>query len=630
MKKFHKILALLTAAVMLLGVGAFAGSGEAGSASGFRPAPTSTLAQNVEDMANFAGISIVAGSAAQDKTAVRAAEVTANAVRGADVRYDEIGDWDGAESFGRFGMVLSGEDETPFIVGGSETPYEVDGRAYNSVFILGAADRNEKNAGGGSELRDDKNAKEGAEGAGIYADMPSMEFDHIYVSTDGYGRSALHLTKDVQEAVVHDSTIIATGSNGVDSSAPGVICMFASSRPVLSESSGRVYFYNSDLISSDWGVYSLDGCYGSNVYIVDCYSENTYGGYSMYTLGATPGQENTCWFYGSYAASAQFGAIVCAAGRIYTGALSDAPEEALARLDGRELRPATMYNGWSYLGGRTNAVTMQADISGASTVGVLDAKHTVFDTTAVLDRDGEPFIDTMDIYDYKDDAAIGAAHYFLNYIHGAAICVRSENVDLTLDDCLVFSANDRAIQTVVGYDDMANGIRVPDGTEYYGQNVTIRDMALTGDILHEDYQRKMVLSLEDAELCGAVVSGTRAAWQNGIETLVDEQWSEEDEALGHSREAIVSALCYNEQYETVWGVRMSMDGDSSWTVAGNSSLYSLTLADGAQLRAPAGHELEIYVDCEMDNEDLFYDHTGGMRVETLAPGEYTGVVILVK
>ena len=75
---------------------------------------------------------------------------------------------------------------------------------------------------------------------------------------------------------------------------------------------------------------------------------------------------------------------------------------------------------------------------------------------------------------------------------------------------------------------------------------------------------------------------------------------------------------------------MSMDGDSSWTVAGDSSLYSLTLADGAQLRAPAGHELEIYVDCEMDNEDLFYDHTGGTRVETLAPGEYTGVVILVK
>lgn len=628
MKKMHKLLGLFLAAAMLMGLGcgALASSGEAG----FRPAPTSSLAQNVEDMANFAAISIVAGAAAQDKSAVSAADVSENAVSGADVRYDEIGDWDGTESFGHFGAVLSGEDEDVFTVGGTDTPYEVDGKAYNSVFVLGAEDRNEPNATGSSEMRDDKNAKEGAEGAGIYADMPNMVFDHVYVSTDGYGRSALHLTTAVEEAVIHDSTIIATGSNGTDSSAPGIICMYASSRPVLTESSGNVYFYNSDLISSDWGVYSLDGCYGSNVYIVDCYSENVYGGYSMYSLGATAGQENSCWFYGSYAGSAQYGAILCSAGRIYTGSLADAPEAALARLDGRELRGGTLYNGWSYIGGRTNAITMQADISGASTVGILDAKHTIFDTVAVLDRDGEPYIDTMDIYNYKDDAAIGAAHYFLTYIHGSAICVRSENVDLTLDDCLVYSANNRAIHTVIGYDDMANGIRVPDGTEYYGQNVAIRNMALTGDILHEDYQRKMVLALENAELCGAVVSGTRASWENNISELIEAEWTDEDEALGHSKEAIQSALCYNDSYETVWGVRMSMDSDSVWTVANDSSLYSLSLEKGAEIEAPAGHELKIYVDCEMDNEDLFYDYTTGTQVDSLDAGDYTGVVILVK
>ncbi len=628
MKKFHKILALLTAATLLFASGALAASGESGAS--FRPAPTSSLAQNVEDMANFAGIAIVAGVTAQDDAAVSTAKVTADGVSSASIRYDEIGDWDGAESFGHFGLVLSGDDSGSFTVGGTETNYEIEGRSYNSVIVLGANDRDEKNAGGGSETRDDKSAQEGAEGAGIYADMPSMEFDHLYISTDGYGRSALHLTADVEEAVIHDSTIIATGANGVDSSAPGVVCMYASSRPVLTESSGSVYFYNSDLISSDWGVYSLDGCYGANVYIVDCYSENVYGGYSMYSLGATEGQENNCWFYGSYAGSAQYGAILCSAGRIYTGALSDAPENALARLDGRTLRGSTLYNGWSYIGGLTNAMSMQADISGATTVGILDAKHTIFDSAAVLDRSGEPFVDTMDIFDYKDDSAIGAAYYFLDYIHGSAICVRSENVDMTLDDCLVFAGNDCAIQTVIGYDEMANGIRVADGTEYYGQNVIVRDMALTGDIRHEDYQRKMVLSLEDAELYGAVVSGTRAAWQSNMETLINEKWDETDETLGHSKEAILAALCYDESYETVWGVRMSMDKDSAWTVAGDSSLYSLTVEEGAEIVAPAGHELEIYVDCDMDNEDLFYDHTSGTRVDSLEAGEYSGVVILVK
>ncbi len=628
MKKFHKILALLTAATLLFASGAFAASGESGAS--FRPAPTSSLAQNVEDMANFAGISIVAGVTAQDDAAVSTAKVTADGVSSASVRYDEIGDWDGAESFGHFGLVLSGDGSDSFTVGGTETNYEIEGRPYNSVIVLGAEDRDEKNTGGGSETRDDKSAQEGAEGAGIYADMPSMEFDHLYISTDGYGRSALHLTADVEEAVIHDSTIIATGANGVDSSAPGVVCMYASSRPVLTESSGNVYFYNSDLISSDWGVYSLDGCYGANVYIVDCYSENVYGGYSMYSLGATAGQENSCWFYGSYAGSAQYGAILCSAGRIYTGALSDAPENALARLDGRALRGSTLYNGWSYIGGLTNAMSMQADISGATTVGILDAKHTIFDSAAVLDRDGEPFVDTMDIFDYKDDSAIGAAYYFLDYIHGSAICVRSENVDMTLDDCLVFAGNDCAIQTVIGYDEMANGIRVADGTEYYGQNIIIRDMALTGDIRHEDYQRKMVLGLEDAELYGAVVSGTRAAWQSNIEAQINENWDETDEKLGHSKETIIAALCYDESYETVWGVRMSMDKNSTWMVAGDSSLYSLTIEDGAEIVAPAGHELEIYMGCDMDNEDLFYDHTTGTRVDSLEAGEYSGVVILVK
>ena len=458
--------------------------------------------------------------------------------------------------------------------------------------------------------------------------MPNFLLENVYLYTLGYGRSALHLTADVQDTVVRDSTIIAMGDEGRDSSAPGIIMMYASSRPVLIESSGNTYFYNSDLISSDWGVYSLDGCYGANIYIVNCYSENIYGGYSMYALGVE--DPNTCWFYGSYAASAQYGTILCAAGKTYTGALADAPAEALARLDDGTLGDTVLQNGWSYIGGRTNAVTMQADISGAEVVGLFDAKHTIFDTLAVLDRDGQPYVDTMDIFDHKDDMGVGAAYYFLNHIHGSAFAIRSENVDLILDDCQVFTSNGVAIQTVVGYDNMANGIKVKDGTEYYGVNVDVKNMDLTGDILHEDYQRKMTLSLENADLYGAVVSGTHAAWQQAITDQIEADWTEYDDELGHTREAVFAALCEDESYETIWGVRMSIDGDSSWTVTGDSSLYSLAVAEGASIAAPAGHELEIYVDCQMSGTDTFYDHTTGTQVESLAAGEYTGVVILVK
>lgn len=635
MKSIHKIGTLLLSAALVLSLsGTVLASGEAsGTMPGEAPPPPpSAMAHNVEDMKNSAAVSVLDGTVETDAAALSASgEISDAAISGVYASYDEIGDWDGSQTFGRYGAVLSGSGEMPYVIGGDADLFEVDGEGYNTVFRLDNQDGDQPNALASSgEPRDYKDAQEGAEGAGIYFDMPSLEMNNAYIYTAGYGRSALHLTSDVEKTVIRDSAILAVGSEGRDSSAPGVICMYASSRPLLIESSGKTYIYNTDLISSDWGVYSLDGCYGADVYIVDDYSLNTVGGYSMYALGFASGQENSTWFYGSYAASAQYGTILCAAGRTHTGALADAPADALAELGTTPLRAPVLRNGWSYIGGRENAVTMQADMSGAEIVGVLDATHTVFDTLSVLDRNGEPLDDTMDLYDYKNDAAYGAAHYFLRYIHGAAFAIRSENVDMTLDDCLVYSSNDVAIQSVIGYDNMASNIRVPDGTEYHGHNIVLKNMDLTGDVLHEDYQRKMVLSLENASLTGAVVSGTWAAWAKNVGDFIDAQWTDYDTALGHDRDVVFSTLCYDESYDTIWGVRMSLDSASRWTVTGDSSLNSLTVAPGAVIEAPAGHTLQIYVNCAMSGADEFYDWTTGTPVDSLAPGAYTGVVILVK
>ncbi len=630
MKSIRRTLAVLMTLAMLLSLGVTAlASGEASSSMPGEapPPPPSSMAQNTEDMKNTAAISVIDGAVASDEMALASGRVTADSITGAYASYDGIGDWDGAAVFGHYGAVLSGGDASPFVIGGAEELYEVDGEGYNTVFILDAQDRDEPNALGDT-TRDYKDAQEGAEGAGIYFDMPSMEMDNTYIYTSGYGRSAVHTTADVGKTVIRDSKIVAVGSEGRDSSAPGVIMMYASSRPLLIESSGSTYIYNTDLISSDWGVYSLDGCYGANVYIVNDYSLNNFGGYSMYALGFN--NPNSTWFYGSYAASAQYGTILCAAGRTYTGALSDAPEEALAELGTSGLRAPILKNGWSYIGGRENAVTMQADMSGPEIVGILDAKHTVFDTVGVTDLyNGRPLVDTMDIYDYKADAAYGAAYYFLNHIHGAAFGIRSQNVDMTLDDCEVYSSKGVAIQTVIGYDNMASNIKVPDGTEYHGSDITIKNMALRGDILHEDYQRKMLLSLENAELTGAVVSGTCAAWNANIAAAIDADWTEYDEQLGHTKDVVYATLCPNESYETVWGVRMRMDSSSVWNVTGDSSLYSFVMEDGAAVQGADGQEIAIYVDCAMDNSLETYDISTGRRIAAFDPGvEYTGVVIV--
>ena len=633
MKKTTKLLSLLLALAMVLTLGAFASGEASGESSGSMPGeapppPPSAMSHNVEDMKNTAAISVIGGALETDAAALQVpGTVTDHSMSGFSVLYDEIGDWDGSTVFGRYGLILSGEDAEPYTVGGAEAVLG----DYNALIVLNAEDADAPNALIDGQTRDYKDAQEGAEGAGIYADVPNFVMDNAYIYTMGYGRSAVHTTSAVEKTVIRDSTIAAYGSDGQDSSAPGVIMMYASSRPMLIESSGDTYIYNSDLYSSDWGVYSLDGCYGANVYIVNDYSLNTVGGYSMYALGFAAGQENSTWFYGSYAASAQYGTILCAAGRTHTGALQDAPAEALAELGESGLRDPILKNGWSYIGGRENAVTMQADMSGAEIVGILDSTHTVFDTVGVADLyNGTPLIDTLDVYDYKNDAAYGAAHYFLHYIHGSAFAIRSENVDMTLDDCLVYASNGKAIHNVIGYDNMASNIKVPDGTEYHGSDIVIRNMALSGDILHEDYQRKMILSLENAELTGAVVSGTCAAWNRSIADFVDAGWTDYDDQLGHTKDVVLATLCPDASYETIWGVRMSMDADSAWTVTGDSSLYSLKVADGAVIQAPAGRSLEIYVGCRMSGADEFYDYSTGTQVDSLGAGEYTGVVILVK
>ncbi len=623
MKKFLAILIAL-AMVMSLSVAALA-SGEA-SGEGGGVAPVSNFSTDL--LAATASISVV-GDEVTVQDDVEAGEITSSSISGTYIAQDEIGDWDGSTVFGNSGIVLAGASADSFKIGGEEDVYEVDGEMYNTVVIMGAEDKDEENALGGSTTRDDADASEGVEGAGIVIDVPSFEMDNVYIFTEGYGRSALHLKSDVEQSVIKNSTIVAIGSDGAGSSAPGFICMYASSRPVLIESSGDTYFYNDDLISSDWGVYSLDGCYGAHVYIVGCYSVNTVGGYSMYSLGFAEGQENYTYFYGSYAASAQYGTIVCAAGRTYTGALSDATDDALAQLGDDEIGETVLDDGWSYIGGLTNAVTMQADMSGAEIVGILDCTHTVLDTANVVDRDGNAVADTMELNDYLDDMSVGASYFFLTNLHGATIGIRSENVDISLDDCILTSSKGVAVQTVIGYDTNANNIMVADGTEYHGVTLDIKNMDVDGDILHEDYQRKMVLSLENATLEGAVVSYTHAAWQQLMADEIDELWTDECDELGLDVDSIMNALVPNDSYETIWGVRMSIDADSTWTVPGDSSLYSLDVEDGAVIQAADGQSIEINVDCDMNGEDLFYDYTTGTQVDSLDAGSYSGVVILV-
>ena len=169
---------------------------------------------------------------------------------------------------------------------------------------------------------------------------------------------------------------------------------------------------------------------------------------------------------------------------------------------------------------------------------------------------------------------------------------------------------------------MASGIFPVDGAEYAGDSVTIKNMKAEGDILHEDWMRKMVVSIENAELTGKVMGTTLTGWNNYWRA----QLAEIEAAEGDEATAI-----RDEVYETLWGVRMSMDGTSVWNVTETSQLYSFTTAEGAVIQPAEGKTMTIYVDCTMSNDLEAYDTAAGTQIEAFEPGvEYSGVVIVVE
>ena len=134
--------------------------------------------------------------------------------------------------------------------------------------------------------------------------------------------------------------------------------------------------------------------------------------------------------------------------------------------------------------------------------------------------------------------------------------------------------------------------------------------------------RKMTVSLENAELTGKVTGQTLTGWNN--------YWRAQIEAIGGDEED-ETLVIHDETYETLWGVRMSMDAGSVWNVTGTSQLYSFTMEDGAQVQAAEGKALSIYVDCPMGNDLECYDISAGTQIEAFEPGaSYQGVVIVAE
>ena len=380
---------------------------------------------------------------------------------------------------------------------------------------------------------------------------------------------------------------------------------------------GDVWFLNSAAITDSWGALSYDNT-STTMYVVNSIAEQTGTGYSIYDAAGC-----TMYVYGSSIMSGGTGITVCRDAALTVANLSAADEAATAPYTGTAdlMSPAVTADGKTIIAAYAYPIKIHADMSGADSVA------SAYISDAYLSSCAEDIVLTSKKFVAASANTASSGSDAMNtlvsdYEEGEIVEIACHNGQVTFDNCELNSRKGVLVQSFFAYDTMASGIYPVDGAEYAGDAVTFKNMSATGDILHEDYMRKMDVSLENAELTGKVTGTTLTGWNN--------YWKEQLESINGDEEDALLVI-HDEVYETVWGVRMSVDADSTWNVAGTSQLYSFTMEEGATVQPAEGKNMTIYVDCTMDNSLESYDTASGTQIDAFEPGtEYSGVVIVVE
>ncbi len=525
---------------------------------------------------------------------------SANAIKDLYIECSAI-DWDAENEVGNSGLVINSltDEETTFILGGEEDVYDApNGEKYNSVVIMNMVDDEEY----------DEDATETAAGCGIAYNGKSLLINNAYVESNGTGRPSIHIPSSTRDSnVTQYSDLIVEDSYVINHSTRALLLM-----------GGDVWFLNSTAITDSWGALSYDNT-STTMYVVNSIAEQTGTGYSIYDAAGC-----TTYVYGSSIMSGGTGITVCRDATLTVANLSEADEVATAPYTGTAdlLSPAVTADGKTIIAAYAYPIKIHADMSGADSVAAAYISDAYLSSCAEdIALTSKEFVAASANTASSGSDAMNAL--VSDYEEGEIVEIACHNGQVTFDNCELNSRKGVLVQSFFAYDSMASGIYPVDGAEYAGDAVTFKNMSATGDILHEDYMRKMDVTLENAELTGKVMGTTLTGWNN--------YWKEQIESInGDENDALL--VIHDEVYETLWGVRMSVDADSTWNVAeGTSQLYSFTMEDGATVQPADGKSMTIYVDCTMDNSLESYDTAAGTQIDAFEPGvEYSGVVIVVE
>ena len=374
------------------------------------------------------------------------------------------------------------------------------------------------------------------------------------------------------DLTVRDSVIVAIDAAPTRPLAgnPGNLLVAGNVRTTLALSQGQSFYVNSSIIGTNWAALSTDGAVPVqadgekqlSLYAYGTYAATYAGGYGAYS-------DLFCnlFAYGSEIDAAEIGIISGTYGRVVVGTIADgeADPAMAAHLTDEDKALREDKDTGSVIAGGRNAIMIHSvnlppywEYEGYSKeeLPLYSTPVTVSGSTLRTDLS----LDAGVAYPDQKQA-------YIDHTAGSVILVKSTNAVIILQDSELIpdpAGTGALIQTVYNNDTMFMNT-VPEGETYPGVVVFMEDMDTEGDIIHEDYQRDLNITLTDASLTGAV---------NGYDC---DHWKAAAAAEGFSDYAL------DESYATPHGVFLTLSGDSRWTVTGESTLSVLIVEEGASI-----------------------------------------------
>ena len=477
---------------------------------------------------------------------------------------------------------------------------------------------------------------EAAFGVGVGVSTGELWIKNSRISSEGARSAPVYMFSTSQPAatslVVVDSEI-STHTDKSDIWMPPFKLLAGGSRATLLMTRNNSWFVNSKVTSNNWGAISQDSV-DAFTYVVNSSGTATEGGYGTYL---TYGMK----LYASQLYGGQYGAFMCGTSVIETGTAADALADAAAMSKTPDYVPVDQP---TVIAAPFNAVVVHNSLPSLDMVAQGNFKDAILstrpedlpDTVTPMAADDEFFMDPNAPF----GVGSGASYFYNRNLYGSLILVRSMNGDFTFDNTDARTSNGVLVQTVVTFDPPAASgyLAVGQGEEVPGVSVTFLNGEYVGDILHQDYQRRMTVTVgENSVLRGAVVSGTWQAWKElwDEDALLDALQADGYDEIPFASETWAADVQENliraedADYADTQnlGASVTVAAGGTWIVTGESTVSRLTLEDGGVLAAPEGMELLVSVNADASNAGSGY--TGGTRLVELVPGTYENVVITV-